>query len=165
MDEIKVENSWINKNQINELESKILNNTSSNNFKKLEIINLNNQIKEDENDSSLVLYFKIYNLSFLIMGDAGLKIEDEILKRYNLNNIDVLKVGHHGSKTSTGSNFIKALNPKFSIISVGRNNRYNHPHQEVLNNLKNTQIYRTDEDGTIMFKIKKEKFKIKTYSP
>ena len=165
MDEIKVENSWINKNQINELESKILNNTSSNNFKKLEIINLNNQIKEDENNSSLVLYFKIYNLSFLIMGDAGLKIEDEILKRYNLNNIDVLKVGHHGSKTSTGSNFIKALNPKFSIISVGRNNRYNHPHQEVLNNLKNTQIYRTDEDGTIMFKIKKEKFKIKTYSP
>ena len=74
------------------------------------------------------------------MGDASITTEKEILNKYNLSNIDVLKVGHHGSKTSTGNNFIDEINPKYSIISVGKNNRYGHPNDNVLDNLKNFVI-------------------------
>ena len=99
------------------------------------------------------------------MGDAGVEKERDILKKYNISNIDVLKVGHHGSKTSSGKKFIDEINPKYSIISVGKNNRYGNPNKEVLNNLANTKVYRTDQDGSIMFKIKKDKLQIETCSP
>ena len=99
------------------------------------------------------------------MGDAGVEKERDILKKYNISNIDVLKVGHHGSKTSSGKKFIDEINPKYSIISVGKNNRYGHPNKEVLNNLSDSKIYRTDQDGSIMFKIKKDKLQIETCSP
>ncbi len=72
-------------------------------------------------------------------------------------NIDVLKVGHHGSKTSSSKEFINVINPKYSIISVGKNNKYGHPNKEVLNILKDSKIYRTDKQGSIMFKIKNNK--------
>ena len=99
------------------------------------------------------------------MGDAGIEKEKDILNKYNINDIDVLKVGHHGSKTSSSDTFINETNPKYSIISVGKNNRYGHPNKEVLENLNNSKIYRTDEDGSIMFKIKNNKLKIVTCSP
>jgi maltose-binding protein MalE len=89
----------------------------------------------------------------------------EILDKYNLSNVDVLKVGHHGSKTSSSKEFINVINPKYSIISVGKNNRYGHPNKEVLNNLSDSKIYRTDQDGSIMFKIKNTKLKIETCGP
>ena len=91
------------------------------------------------------------------MGDASSKVENDLVEKYNLKNIDILKVGHHGSNTSSGINFIKTINPKYSIISVGKNNKYGHPNKEVLNNLENSKIYRTDEDGSIIFKIKNNK--------
>ena len=72
----------------------------------------------------------------MFMGDASTTTEKEILDKFNLPNIDVLKVGHHGSKTSSGKEFINEFNPKYSIISVGKNNRYGHPNREVLYNLK-----------------------------
>ena len=73
---------------------------------------------------------------------------------------------HHGSRTSSSSKeFINEINPKYSIISVGKNNRYGHPNKEVLKNLVNSKIYRTDEDGSIMFKIKNNKLKIGTGLP
>ena len=99
------------------------------------------------------------------MGDAGVEKEKDILDKYNLSNIDVLKVGHHGSKTSSSKNFISKINPKYSIISVGRNNRYGHPNKEVLNILKDSKIYKTDQNGSIMFNIKNNKLKIETCSP
>ena len=99
------------------------------------------------------------------MGDAGVEVEEDLIEKYNLQDIDVLKVGHHGSKTSSSIEFINEINPKYSIISVGKNNRYGHPNKEVLNNLYNSKIYRTDQDGSIMFKIKNNKLKIKTCSP
>ena len=99
------------------------------------------------------------------MGDAGIEKEKDILEKYNLSNIDVLKVGHHGSRTSSSKEFIKEIKPKYGVISVGKNNMYGHPNREVLNNLANTKIYRTDEDGSIMFKIKNYKLKIETCSP
>ena len=120
---------------------------------------------DNENDNSNVIYTEIDGYKFMFMGDASVTTEKEILDKYNLTNIDVLKVGHHGSKTSSGKEFINEINPKYSVISVGKNNRYGHPNKEVLNNLKDSKIYRTDQDGSIMFKIKNNKLKIETCSP
>lgn len=100
----------------------------------------------------------------MFMGDAGVEKEKEILEKYNLSNIDVLKVGHHGNKTSGGRMFINKINLKYSIISLVLNNRYGHPNKEVLNDLKQSKVYSTDQDGSIMFKIKNDKLKIKTCS-
>ena len=126
---------------------------------------LNNKNYGNENDNSSVIYTEFNNYKFLFMGDAGVKVEDDLIEKYNLQDIDVLKVGHHGSKTSSGKEFIDEVNPKYSIISVGKNNRYGHPNKEVLENLNNSKTYRTDEDGSIMFKIKNNKLKIETCSP
>ena len=120
---------------------------------------------DNENDNSNVVYIDLNGYKFLFMGDASTTTEKEIISIYNLPNIDVFKVGHHGSKTSSSKNFINEINPQYSIISVGKNNRYGHPNKEVLNNLKESKIYRTDVDGSIMFKIKNNKLKIETCSP
>ena len=119
---------------------------------------------DNENDFSNVIYTELDGYKFMFMGDASITTEQEILKKYNLPGIDVLKVGHHGSKTSSSIDFINKINPGYSIISVGKNNRYGHPNKEVLNNLKDSKIYRTDQDGSIMFKIKNNKLKIETCS-
>ena len=120
---------------------------------------------DNENENSNVIYTKLNGYKFMFMGDAGVEKEKDILEKYNVSKIDVLKIGHHGSKTSSDKNFIDEMNPKYSVISVGKNNRYGHPNKEVLNNLDNSKIYRTDQDGSIMFKIKNNKLKIETCSP
>ena len=120
---------------------------------------------DNENDNSNVIYTELNGFKFMFMGDASRTTEEEILNKYNLPDIDVLKVGHHGSRTSSGKEFINAINPRYSVISVGKNNRYGHPNKEVLNNLEQSKIFRTDQDGSIMFKIKNNKFKIETCSP
>ena len=119
----------------------------------------------NENDNSSVIYTELDNHKFLFMGDAGVEVEEDLIQKYNLSDIDVLKVGHHGSKTSSRKVFIDEIEPKYSIISVGKNNRYDHPNKEVLDNLKDSKIYRTDQDGSIMFKIKNDKLKIETCAP
>jgi len=126
---------------------------------------LNNSDYGNENDNSSVIYTELNNFKFLFMGDAGVEVEKDLIKKYNLQNIDVLKVGHHGSKTSSGKEFIDEVNPKYSIISVGKNSKYGHPNKEVLNVLENSKIYRTDENGSIMFKIKNNKLQIETCTP
>ena len=98
---------------------------------------------DNENDNSNVIYTELGGYEFMFMGDASTTPEKEILSKYNLLDIDVLKVGHHGSKTSSSEEFINELNPKYSIISVGKNNRYGHPSREVLNYLNDSKIYRT----------------------
>ena len=99
------------------------------------------------------------------MGDASITTEKEIMNKYNLSNIDVLKVGHHGSRTSSGKEFINKIRPKYSIISVGANNKFKHPNKEALDNLNNSKIYRTDLNGSVMIKIKNNKLKIEACSP
>ena len=126
---------------------------------------LNTGIYDNENDNSLVAYLNYNNYKFLFMGDAGVKVEEDLIEKYNLQDIDVLKVGHHGSKTSSGKEFIDEVNPKNSIISVGKNNRYGHPNDSVLGNLNNSKIYRTDQDGSIEIKLNKNEYKIRTCSP
>ena len=126
---------------------------------------LNTGKYNNENDNSNVIYTEINNYKFLFMGDASKIREKDILDKYNLSDIDVLKVGHHGSKTSSSKSFINEINPRYSIISVGKNNWYGHPNKEALDNLKDSKIYRTDEDGSIMFKVKNNQLKIETCSP
>lgn len=98
------------------------------------------------------------------MGDATIETELYIISKYSLN-ADVIKIGHHGSKTSSDKKIINTTNPKYSIIIVGKNNRYGHVNKEVLDNINKTKILRTDNDGTIEFIIKKYKLNIKTYAP
>ena len=120
---------------------------------------------DNENDNSNVIYTELDGYKFMFMGDASSITEKDILNKYNLPDIDVLKVGHHGSKTSSSKEFIDEINPKYSVISVGKNNRYGHPNKEALDNLEDSKIYRTDKDGSIMFKIKNNKLRIETCSP
>lgn len=99
------------------------------------------------------------------MGDAGVEKEKDILDKYNISDIDVLKVGHHGSKTSSSEKFINSINPKYSLISVGKNNRYGHPKESVLDTLSNSKIYRTDIDGSIEIKLNKNGYKFRICPP
>jgi len=126
---------------------------------------LQTKVYDNENDNSNVIYTELNGYKFMFMGDASTITEKEIIDKYNLPNIDVLKVGHHGSRTSSGKEFIDEINPKYGVISVGKNNRYGHPNKEVLNNLEQSKIYRTDQNGSIMFKIKNNKLKIETCVP
>ena len=87
------------------------------------------------------------------MGDAPIEIEKQIIDEYRSVPCDVIKVGHHGSDTSTCEEFIKYLHPQEAIVSVGKNNSYGHPHKSVINILKanGVNIKRTDELGTITY--------------
>lgn len=126
---------------------------------------LNTKHYDNENDNSNVIYTNYNNYRFLFMGDAGLSKEKDILKKYNLESIDFLKVGHHGSNTSSSEEFITNIHPKYSLISVGKNNKYGHPKESVLEVLSNSKVYRTDLNGSIEIKISNNKYMIKTYSP
>jgi len=115
--------------------------------------NLNHVDASDENDSSLVLKLHFLNQDFLFMGDASTIVETKILEENPGLTCDVLKVGHHGSKSSTSNAFLKALQPKEAVISVGKKNSYHHPDNVVLQRLSqnNIKIRRTDEEGTISY--------------
>ena len=116
--------------------------------------NLHTTEFSDENDKSLVVGFHLMNKDFLIMGDAPIEVEKNIIKEFTHVDCDILKVGHHGSKTSTCDEFIKYLKPEVAIVSCGENNRYGHPHKEVIRVLNNNHvtIRRTDKEGTITYK-------------
>lgn len=135
------------------------------NIDKNKLYFLNNKDYGNENNNSSVIYTELNNYKLLFMGDAGIEVEKDLLEKYNLKDIDVLKVGHHGSKTSSSKEFIDEINPKYSIISVGKNNRYGHPKESVLNVLNNSKIYRTDLDGSIEIKLNKTGYKIRTCPP
>ncbi|MGP6138777.1 DNA internalization-related competence protein ComEC/Rec2 [Jeotgalibaca sp. A127] len=106
-----------------------------------------------ENNDSLVLYSRIGGLNWLFTGDLEEKGERELMKRYPAIKVDILKVGHHGSITSTSESFLKQINPEVAFISVGRNNRYGHPTTEVIKRLDEnaTRIYRTDLNGAVHY--------------
>lgn len=168
IDSFNVKKVYLNKGKINNCEKKANGNILYEDYLKIDNVivhSLNNGNYNDENSLSMVLLLLIDNYKILLMGDAPKSVEEQIIKKNNLNNIDLLKVGHHGSNTSSSKNFIGHIKPKYSIISVGENNKFGHPKESVLNNLDDSKIYRTDEDGSIMFKIKKNKLKIETRSP
>lgn len=109
---------------------------------------------EDANNISIVLKVTFGNTSFLFTGDAEAVVEENLLlSGYELN-CDVLKVGHHGSSTSSTDDFIKAVSPDIAVISCGKDNSYGHPHTKVINTLEkyNIDYYRTDRLGNIVIK-------------
>ena len=176
LDNIKIKEIIFNNNEFNELESNLIKiaQTKKVNIKKgkeniqgklLNFQFLNTLNYDNENDNSLVTYLKYQNYSFLFMGDASVKVEDNLIKQYQLGQIDFLKVGHHGSKTSTSLAFVNMINPKYALISVGRKNKYGHPNKEALANLKNSIIYRTDILGTLEFRVADNNVDVRNYSP
>lgn len=108
----------------------------------------------EENDKSLVIGFSVCSKDFMVMGDAPSYIEKEIIKHNEKINCDVLKVGHHGSNTSTCEDWVKYLSPETAIVSCGKNNRFGHPNKEVISvlNKYKIKIRRTDMEGTIVYK-------------
>ncbi len=111
----------------------------------------NNQY--DANENSLVLFTQLGGKDWLFTGDIGKDREKEIIAAYPSLTLDVLKVGHHGSNTSTDPSFIQQINPDYALISVGRNNSYGHPTNEVIDTLTSEEIiiYRTDEHGAVQY--------------
>lgn len=119
---------------------------------KITILSPEQKEYEDSNNYSIVLRLEYHNNSFLFMGDAELDIENYLLKNNSNIKCDLIKVGHHGSNSSTSNNFIKKVNPKYAVISVGKDNEYNHPAKKVLDRLEryNIKIIRTDISGNII---------------
>lgn len=118
---------------------------------KITILAPNSSEYDEINDYSVVLKVEYGNNSFLFTGDAEKTSENEMLQIYGSKlKCDVLKVGHHGSTTSSTEDFILAVNPKFAVIQVGLNNDYNHPHNEILDRLSDVKIFRTDIIGSII---------------
>lgn len=107
--------------------------------------------RNNPNNASVVMRVDMLNTSALLMGDAELPVERQLLDSIPSNAFDVaiLKVGHHGSKTSTTPELLRAASPSISIISVGIDNTYGHPSQEVVDRLSSTHIFRTDTQGTV----------------
>ena len=147
VENFKVEKVILNCGEFNNLEKdliKVLDKKKIPYYSCIKELNINDnklyflQTKEydNENDNSNVIYTEINGYKFMFMGDAGVEKEKDILEEYNINDIDVLKVGHHGSRTISSEEFIE-----------------------------DSKIYRTDEDGSIMFKIKNNKLKIETCKP
>ncbi len=113
--------------------------------------NLRGKEYKDSNDTSIVVKLVFGETSFLFTGDATQKTENQLLAEKVGIDSDVLKVGHHGSKTSTSRKFLKEVSPEIAVISCGKNNPYDHPHQNVLKNLEEfaIKVLRTDQQGDI----------------
>jgi len=114
---------------------------------------LNSYAKEEnDNDNSLVISFTVSKTRYLLMGDASKRIEQKLIKENIDLSSDIIKIGHHGSKTSTSEEFINKVNPKEAVVSVGRN-KYGHPTEEVIRMLEKYRITirRTDIEGTITY--------------
>lgn len=118
---------------------------------KFTILAPNSKEYDSLNNYSIVIKLTYGKNSFIFTGDAESLSESEILKNNVDLKADVLKIGHHGSSTSTSEKFLNAVSPKYAVISVGKDNSYNHPTKTTMNRLKKLGIpvYRTDEQGTI----------------
>ena len=117
-----------------------------------EILSPHKDEYEDQNNYSIVIKLKYKDTSFLFTGDAEKLVEEDILDTNKDISADVIKIGHHGSSTSTSEEFLKKVDPKYAVISLGKDNSYGHPHKETIELLENYNIktYRTDELGTII---------------
>ena len=123
---------------------------------RFKIFSPDKNLTDDINDNSLVMKLEYYNFSCLFTGDISKQIEQDLVKQYgNELKSTVLKVAHHGSRTSSDKEFIKLVSPKISLIGVGKNNKFGHPNEEVLKTLKeiNSKVFRTDKNGEIILKI------------
>ena len=110
-------------------------------------------ITDDNNVNSIVLNINYKNNNFLFTGDCEVENEIDMINSYELEDIDFLKVAHHGSNTSSSLDFLKEITPDVAVISCGYKNKYGHPHKSTLDNLKSVdaKIYRTDTNGSMVF--------------
>ena len=122
------------------------------NFK---ILAPNSASYSETNDYSVVFRLSYGEASAMFTGDAEKLSEDEILSKYSARELksDLLKVGHHGSSSSSSVDFLKAVSPKYAVMSLGKDNSYGHPHDEIIKRFENMEItyYRTDIEGTVVF--------------
>ena len=137
---------------------------------KLKVINPDKNKKyNDENESSVGIILSYNNFRFIMMADIGKETERYIVADGDLDELDdkivILKVGHHGSNTSSSEIFLKKVHPDYCVISVGKNNSYGHPSPEVMASLKKycSNILRTDELGNIIFKLRNNDLEINYY--
>ena len=161
VDKFKVDKVYFNHNSYNknelrlieQLKKKKIDYEKMNNIKikNFYLENLNYMHTDNENDASLVINIRYKNKYMLFMGDASIKTEKYLLNNYNFSNIDVLKVGHHGSITSTSEEFLKKIKPRLALISCALVNKFKHPSNEVIKRLKkyNVKIYQTRYDGGV----------------
>ena len=129
-------------------------------FVRIKIFNPEKKLTDDINDNSIVMKLQYLNFSCLFTGDISKTIEENLVSKYgNELNSTVLKVAHHGSKTSSEEKFIKSVRPNISLIGVGKNNKFGHPNEEVIQVLENinSAIYRTDKVGEIILTIDKKR--------
>ena len=119
---------------------------------KLEVVDDGSETAKDMNNNSYILKFTYGETTFLFTGDAEAQYEREALENGADVDVDVLKVGHHGSRTSTCDEFIAATTPEYAVIQVGRNNRYGHPSADTVTRLgrAGAEVFRTDELGDIV---------------
>ncbi len=123
-----------------------------------------NRDAENSNDRSIVLMAELDQKKFLLTGDAGAEIEQQLISDGINVDCDVFKAAHHGSRNSNCEEFVKAASPEYAIISAGRSNQYGHPHEEVLSVLEKcgAKIYRTDRSGDITFYIENGSISVET---
>jgi competence protein ComEC len=123
--------------------------------------------KGERNRGSISIYAKLGGMTWFFGGDLDQEGEEKIIKEYPNLSVDVIKAGHHGSKTSSADAFINQLKPKVALISVGEKNRYGHPHLEVLEKLRKTKtiIYRTDKQGAITYRFYQGKGTFSSFIP
>ena len=117
------------------------------------------------NNRSLVMQLVFGRHRFLCMGDAEHEVEDLLIRQYPSLSADVIKVGHHGSGSSTGDRFLNHIHPEHAMISVGRKNRFGHPDSSVIKRLKNagTAVYRTDQDGAVLIESDGKQLRLKIW--
>ena len=126
---------------------------------------LNYDVYDNENDNSLLTYMNIYNSSILSLGDASSKVEDSLINKYKLSNIDIFKLSHHGSKTSSSYHFLNSIKPNIAVISSGRNNKFKHPSKETIDTLNKLSInyLNTQNEGSIEFIIDRDGYRYVNY--
>ncbi|MCM3566549.1 DNA internalization-related competence protein ComEC/Rec2 [Neobacillus mesonae] len=131
------------------------------------ILNPERNFSGERNGSSVTIFAYIGGLSWFFGGDLDKQGEEKIITAHPNLTVDVLKAGHHGSKTSSAENFIKQIKPKIALISAGENNRFGHPHKEVVERLKaaHTKIFRTDFQGAITYRFYRSNGTFSTYLP
>ena len=152
--------SIANKKKINIIKVEAGNVLNIDRFVRFKIFSPEKTLTDDINDNSIVMKLEYNSFSCLFTGDISKKIEQNLVKKYGKElKSTVLKVAHHGSKTSSDKEFIKLVNPKISLIGVGKNNKFGHPNEQVLKILKqiNSKIYRTDLNGEIILKVNKKR--------
>lgn len=176
IDKIKIKSVYFNNNAYNNNEKKLINILINKKIPYDKISNYTYQINNytlkvksynlnSENDSSMIIDVQNKNYKLLLTGDATVNTENKLMSDIALSKYHVLKVGHHGSKTSTGDKFYNTINPDIAIISVGDRNIYHLPNYEVMNRIKNSKVYLTSEEGSITLRFLKDKVLLETCPP